>query len=307
MAFEFKKLSDVEVLETTTEATNILVEENGEIVKTSPNNFKTGLLKTPYDDYANEDGTIPSAIVKNFYIIDGSAYGVPLNNYNQYTAAELIGYYRKGYILKNFERSIMLPTGNTSRFCTKYKLIKNSDNTTFSCVFYFGDDIAPIIANEADNSFTLDPDWVAPAEPIPVPTTAEVGQVVAVKAVDENGKPTEWEAVDGGGSCGGIKTAIIKQDGYDNALAGIATAATGGEEVNYTCENMTFEEAKQILLSGESLVAIFKTCNDSGIWCKLSTNTGINRYTGFIILWDPIADVDVYWWENGISTGYPSE
>jgi hypothetical protein len=33
-------------------------------------------------------------------------------------------------------------------------------------------------------------------EAIPVPATAEVGQVVAVKAVDENGKPTEWEAVD---------------------------------------------------------------------------------------------------------------
>lgn len=31
---------------------------------------------------------------------------------------------------------------------------------------------------------------------IPVPTTAEVGQVVAVKAVDENGKPTEWETVE---------------------------------------------------------------------------------------------------------------
>ena len=30
---------------------------------------------------------------------------------------------------------------------------------------------------------------------IPVPTTAEVGQTVVVKAVDENGKPTEWEAM----------------------------------------------------------------------------------------------------------------
>ena len=28
---------------------------------------------------------------------------------------------------------------------------------------------------------------------IPVPTTAEVGQAIVVKAVDENGKPTEWE------------------------------------------------------------------------------------------------------------------
>lgn len=33
-------------------------------------------------------------------------------------------------------------------------------------------------------------------EVVPAPSTASVGQVVAVKAVDENGKPTEWEAVD---------------------------------------------------------------------------------------------------------------
>ena len=31
---------------------------------------------------------------------------------------------------------------------------------------------------------------------IPAPTTAEVGQTIVVKAVDENGKPTEWEAAD---------------------------------------------------------------------------------------------------------------
>ena len=31
---------------------------------------------------------------------------------------------------------------------------------------------------------------------IPVPSTAEVGQTIVVKAVDESGKPTEWEAVD---------------------------------------------------------------------------------------------------------------
>lgn len=37
---------------------------------------------------------------------------------------------------------------------------------------------------------------------VPVIQTATVGQTIAVKAVDENGKPTEWEAVDGGS--GGI-------------------------------------------------------------------------------------------------------
>jgi hypothetical protein len=33
-------------------------------------------------------------------------------------------------------------------------------------------------------------------ESIPVPETAEVGQTIVVKAVDENGKPTEWEGAD---------------------------------------------------------------------------------------------------------------
>lgn len=40
-------------------------------------------------------------------------------------------------------------------------------------------------------------------EAIPIPQTASVGQVLAVKAVDETGKPTSWEAVDRGSSGGG--------------------------------------------------------------------------------------------------------
>ena len=38
---------------------------------------------------------------------------------------------------------------------------------------------------------------------IPVPETAEVGQTIVVKAVDENGKPTEWEAADVPSGVGG--------------------------------------------------------------------------------------------------------
>lgn len=43
------------------------------------------------------------------------------------------------------------------------------------------------------NSIT---DLILDENAIPVPSTAEVGQTIVVKAVDENGKPTEWEAVD---------------------------------------------------------------------------------------------------------------
>ena len=44
---------------------------------------------------------------------------------------------------------------------------------------------------------------------IPVPPTAEVGQTIVVKAVDENGKPTEWEAV-GFPDVVGVKWELIK-------------------------------------------------------------------------------------------------
>jgi hypothetical protein len=37
---------------------------------------------------------------------------------------------------------------------------------------------------------------VAQGNGIPAPATAEVGQTIIVKAVDENGVPTEWEAAD---------------------------------------------------------------------------------------------------------------
>lgn len=42
---------------------------------------------------------------------------------------------------------------------------------------------------------------------IPVPTTAAVGQTIVVSEVDENGKPTKWEAADVGGGGGGVSKA----------------------------------------------------------------------------------------------------
>ena len=54
------------------------------------------------------------------------------------------------------------------------------------------------IGNEAPDdpnvNVWVDPDEISDIpEFVPVPETAEVGQTVVVKAVDENGKPTEWE------------------------------------------------------------------------------------------------------------------
>lgn len=62
------------------------------------------------------------------------------------------------------------------------------------------EDAGKVPVVQADGSYGL-------GSMIPAPETAEVGQTIVVKAVDENGKPTEWEAADmasGGGSVGGI-------------------------------------------------------------------------------------------------------
>lgn len=50
---------------------------------------------------------------------------------------------------------------------------------------------------------------------IPTPTTAQVGDILKVKAIDENGKPVEWECANesGGGSGGGSAELELLYDG----------------------------------------------------------------------------------------------
>ena len=63
---------------------------------------------------------------------------------------------------------------------------------------------------------------------IPAPATAEVGQTVKIKAVDENGKPTEWEAVDpmvvGSSTTGSTKKFKITVDDSGTRTATEVTA-----------------------------------------------------------------------------------
>lgn len=65
---------------------------------------------------------------------------------------------------------------------------------------------------------------------IPAPTTASVGQVIAVKAVDADGKPTEWEAADmsaGGGAWNVIANVTLEED----AAVSFITSVIGYKEI----------------------------------------------------------------------------
>lgn len=57
----------------------------------------------------------------------------------------------------------------------------------------------------------------------------------------------------GGGNVGGIKTAIIRDSRYLNAIAGVSTMASQTPAVTFECINMTFEEAYETMAKGEPL------------------------------------------------------
>lgn len=60
------------------------------------------------------------------------------------------------------------------------------------------------------------------------------------------------------GGSGGIATAIIKSSNYDSAVAGVSTYASKptAPPVTYSCINMTYDEARQILASGQPLAVM---------------------------------------------------
>lgn len=111
---------------------------------------------------------------------------------------------------------------------------------------------------------------------------------------------------------GGVKTAIIKSSGYDNAIAGVSTFVASNPsvpKVTYSCINMTFEEAHQTILDGEPLGVILMDVTEvpmnlsgvsaladalSGVPCIMLLATVMNN------------NLELYWTADGISTAEPS-
>jgi hypothetical protein len=101
----------------------------------------------------------------------------------------------------------------------------------------------------------------------------------------------------GGG--GGIKTAIIKCDYYDEALSGGAMESSASDDCPYSCINMTFEEAYQTMAAGEPLTAVIMEV-DGDAFCY---NTRVT-YTGDFGFGIPCLVIDggsFFWTSDGIS------
>lgn len=124
--------------------------------------------------------------------------------------------------------------------------------------------------------------------------------------IEQNGEIKRVPKTEVGG--GGIPTVIIKDSGYDNAIAGVSTMASAAPEYTYECINMTFEEAYQTMASGQPL-SLLGMLTDGG-----AMNT-INGFIGFVgtMLGVPcigisfmMPNITLYWTADGLSLEAPN-
>ena len=140
-------------------------------------------------------------------------------------------------------------------------------------------------------------------------TTLEEAAETAHVLIEENGEIYRVPKTAVGGAGGGIKTAIIRDSRYLNAIAGVSTMASAAPAVTYECINMTFEEAYETMAKGEPLNVVGMLTGTHG-----ATNMkGIVSFAGTATFGVPCLVVifgkpapELFWTADGLSTSEPS-
>ena len=135
----------------------------------------------------------------------------------------------------------------------------------------------------------------------------EVSDTASV-LVEQNGEIYRAPKTQVGGA-GGIKTAIIRDSGYLNAIAGVSTMVGGGPAVTYECINMTFEEAYETMANGEPLMVVGMitgegAMNIQGVTQFLGTMTRVPCIMLAFMMGS--SAIMLYWTADGLSTSRPS-
>lgn len=128
--------------------------------------------------------------------------------------------------------------------------------------------------------------------------------------VEENGEIYRVPKTAVGGD-GLIKTAIIRDSGYLNAIAGLQTMATAAPEYTYECLNMTFEEAYEIMANGKplSVFGMFTlegAANIYGYTEFAGTAFGVPCIIFLFYIHGYETSLALYWTADGLSTEEPS-
>lgn len=112
------------------------------------------------------------------------------------------------------------------------------------------------------------------------PTTAEVGQTIVVKAVDSDGKPTEWKAVD----LPGGDIVVAKFNTQDPAAI--------------YCVTHTEQDIRQYLEDGTPVIAHIEIANQAGIAPVYTAQCWINE-GGLLCVGGPFCDSGWMYSGNG--------
>ena len=179
MAYEFKKLSDVNSIEGMKENLNVLVEDSGEIVKIAANNMipedyipapataiagQTLIVKS-VDENSKPTEWEAATITRVIPVLinDNTATGGSLQWSSNYSIHDVVGqltnptrYYVN--IIRTISKTESEEFITKMQPCIGYDLLFVSQRA----FLYFGEDYAPIILDGVNETITLDPDWVAP-------------------------------------------------------------------------------------------------------------------------------------------------
>ena len=125
--------------------------------------------------------------------------------------------------------------------------------------------------------------------------------------IEENGEIYRVPKTAVGGAGGGIKTAIIRDSEYLNAIAGLSTMVSAAPAVTYGCINMTFEEAYETMANGEPLNVVGMFTGEGAINMQGSV-VFAGTAMGVPCIWVIFANEpsNLYWTADGLSTSRPS-
>ena len=136
----------------------------------------------------------------------------------------------------------------------------------------------------------------------------EVSDTASV-LVEQNGEIYRAPKTQVGGA-GGIKTAIIRDSGYLNAIAGLSPMEPASSTYTYECLNMTFKEAYETMANGEPLMVVGMltgegAMNIQGATVFVRTAMGV-PCIGLEFMIGSSTIATLYWTADGLSTSQPS-
>lgn len=162
----YKKIVDVEQVETLNDAATVFINDNGAMKQVAAN--KLSVVKTVNGVAPDENGDIKSDYAASVQFRDMSAMGMGLQCNK--TASEINLYTGKTEAVEQYEIVDMGAYPQTPIYRATHiskEGVYDTDGTTllgWKIIIYFGNLYAPVIVNTATNTITLDPDWVKPEE-----------------------------------------------------------------------------------------------------------------------------------------------